>query len=186
MTWRFLFDSSWVGWNWWNLFSLYSSAVTGPFWSFLSRKNILSHCSAVSIVYQGIAVSEHKKQVEAKHIIKGTVPTSFILTFISTVWNGHSHIFTTIIVLRFGWWSGEAADAWFRRRAEGGHAVCRVIGTCSHLVRWAVGDETLRDGELGMLQVLLQLGVLVGPRQLLVGGRGALCRDHAVATLIWK
>lgn len=99
----------------------------------------------------------------------------FLLTFVSTVGNGNSHIFTAVIVLRFGWRGSEAADTRFRRRAERGHAVCRVIGTCGHLVRGAVRDETLCNGELGMLQVLLQLGVLVGPCQLLIGGRGALC-----------
>lgn len=108
----------------------------------------------------------------------------FILTFVRTVGNGHGHIFTAVVVLRFGWRGSEAADAGFRRRAEGSHAVRRVVGTCGHLVRGAVGDETLGDGKLGVLQVLLQLGVLVGPRQLLVGGGGALGGHHAVATLV--
>lgn len=115
---------------------------------------------------------------------KAGITHLFTLTFVSTVGNGHGHIFTAVIVLRFGRRGSEAADAWFRRRAEGGHAVCRVIGTCGHLVRRAIGDETLCNGELGVLQMLLQLGVFVGPRQLLIGGGGALCRNHAVPTLI--
>lgn len=98
-----------------------------------------------------------------------------VLTFVSAVGNGHSHVFTPVIVLWFGWGGGEAADARFRRRAEGGHAFRRVVGTCGHLVRGAVGDEALGDGELGVLQVLLQLGVLVSSGQLFVSGRGALC-----------
>lgn len=108
------------------------------------------------------------------------------LTFVCPVGNGHRHVLPAVVVLRFGGRGGEAADARLRRRAEGGHAVRGVVGTGGHLVRWAVGDEALCNGELGVLQVLLQLGVLVRSGQLLVGGGGALRRHHAVTTLIWK
>ena len=125
-----------------------------------------------------------KKQVFMQESLHGSYLCT--LTFVSAVGNGHGHIFTAVVVLRFGWRGSEAADARLGRRAERRHAVRRVVGTCGHLVGRAVGDETLGDGELGVLKVLLQLGVLVGPGQLLIGGGGALRRHHAVATLIWK
>ena len=100
--------------------------------------------------------------------------------------DGHGHVLAAVVVLGFGRRGGEAADAGLRRRAERGHAVGRVVGAGGHLVRGAVADEALGDGELGVLQVLLQLGVLVGAGQLLVGGGGALRGHHAVTPLIWK
>ena len=98
--------------------------------------------------------------------------------------NGHSHVLPAVVVLRLRRRGGEAADARLGRRAEGRHAVRRVVGAGGHLVGRAVGDEAVGDGELGVLQGLLERGVLGGTRQLLVGGRGALCGHHAVATLV--
>lgn len=100
------------------------------------------------------------------------------------MWDGHGYILAPVVVLRFGRRGGEAADAGLRRRAHGRHAVGVVVGARGHLVGGAVGNKALCDLELGVLQVLLQLGVLVGSRQFLVGGRGALRRHHAVAALV--
>ena len=108
------------------------------------------------------------------------------LTLVGSVGDGHGHVLAAVVVLGFGRRGGEAADAGLRRRAERGHAVGRVVGAGGHLVRGAVADEALGDLELGVLQVLLQLGVLVGAGQLLVGGGGALRGHHAVTALIWK
>lgn len=98
--------------------------------------------------------------------------------------DGDGHALAALAVLGLGGGGGEAADARLRGGAHGGHAVGVVGGAGGHLVGGAVGDEALRDLELGVLQLLLQLGVLVGASQLLVGGRGALRRHHAVPALV--
>lgn len=87
---------------------------------------------------------------------------------------GHSHVHDAADILRFGRRSSEAADARFRWRA-GGQTVGVVVSSCRHLLGRSVGDEALGDGKLGMAELLLHLGVLVGSGQFLVGGGGALC-----------
>lgn len=91
---------------------------------------------------------------------------------------GHGHVYDAADILGLGRRGGEAADARLGGRA-GGQAVRVVVGARRHLLRGRVGDEAFGDGELGVAQLLLHLGVLVGPRQLLVGGGGTLCGDHA-------
>lgn len=81
---------------------------------------------------------------------------------------GHGHVHDPADVLRLGRGSSEAADARLGRRA-GRQAVGVVVGAGRHLLRGSVGDEALGDGEFGVAQLLLHLGVLVGPGQLLVG-----------------
>jgi len=97
---------------------------------------------------------------------------------------GRRHVHDPADVLRLGRGSSEAADARFGRRA-GGQAVRVVVGARRHLLRGSVRDEAFGDGELGVAQLLLHLGVLVGPGELLVGGGRALRRHHAAPRSVW-
>lgn len=87
---------------------------------------------------------------------------------------GHGHVHDPADVLRLGRGSSESADARFGGCA-GGQAVGVVVGACRHLLRGSVRDEAFGDGEFGVAQLLLHLGVLVGSGELLVGGGRALC-----------
>lgn len=107
------------------------------------------------------------------------------LTLVGPVRDGHSYIFAPVCILGLGWRGSEAADARLRGCAHGCHAVSILIGACGHLVRGAVRDEALGDLKFGMLQLLLQLGMLIGSGQLLIGGRGTLSGHHAVPPFVW-
>lgn len=107
------------------------------------------------------------------------------LTLVGPVRDGHSHVFAPVGILGLGWGGGEAADARLGGGAHGRHAVSVLIGARGHLVGGAVRDEALGDLKLGVLQLLLQLGMLIGPGQLLIGGRGAFGGHHAVPSFVW-
>ena len=97
---------------------------------------------------------------------------------------GYGHVHDPADVLRLGRGSSEAADAWFGRCA-GGQAVGVVVGACCHLLWGSVRDEALGDGEFGVAQLLLHLGVLVGSGELLIGGGRALRWHHAAPRSVW-
>lgn len=104
-----------------------------------------------------------------------------LLTWPVCLWNRHVHDSPSI--LRFGGRRGEPADPRLRRGA-GGQAVRVLVCPCRQLFGRCVRDEALGDGELGVPQLLLHLGVLVGPGQLFVRGRGTFCGDHAASSAI--
>ena len=103
------------------------------------------------------------------------------LTWPMCLWNCHVHHSSSI--LRFGGRGGEPADPRLRRGA-GGQTVCVLVCPCRQLLGRCVWDEALRDGELGVPQLLFHLGMLVGPGQFFISGGGTFCGDHAASRSI--
>ena len=116
-----------------------------------------------------------------KMCLPDTGPGLSHLTWPMCLWNRHVHHSSPI--LRFGGRGGEPADPRLRRGA-GGQTVRVLVCPRRQLLGRRVRDEALCDGELGVPQLLLHLGVLVGPGQLFVGGGGAFRGDHAASRAI--